>query len=406
MRANCYRKWLKKYYRYLTPFPNFILSNQQSFMLFNKVLRFCFCLVFIFICPVVYSQTADKKASTETKKLHKKLKKLLNKGIMFGHQDALAYGVGWKYEEGKSDVKDVTGQLPAVFGWDVAGLEKESRVNIDSVPFDKMREYIKQVYDKGLINTISWHLDNPYTGKTAWDETAGSVASILPDGPKNQLYNQYLDRLASFLLSLKGSDNKSIPIVFRPFHELTGNWFWWGKKHCTPEEFKELWKYTFNYLSNKGAHNLIYVYNTADFSNKTEFLERYPGDQYVDIVSFDTYDHKGPDANDTFVKDLDQRLSILTLIAREHNKIPALAETGFEAIPYSEWWTKSLWRGISSHKISYVLAWRNAGYQPATGKQHFYAPYPGQASEQDFIKFFNLDKTLFEEEISKENIYK
>ena len=70
-------------------------------------------------------QTADKSATKETQNLLLNLKKLLPKGVMFGHQDDLAYGVGWKYVPGRSDVKDVTGEYPAVYGWDYSGLEKK-----------------------------------------------------------------------------------------------------------------------------------------------------------------------------------------------------------------------------------------------------------------------------------------
>jgi mannan endo-1,4-beta-mannosidase len=375
-------------------------------MTFKTTLIYSFCTLLLFCGVKAFSQIADKKATVETKNLYKNIKKLTKKGIMFGHQDALAYGVGWKYQEGRNDVKEVTGQLPAVFGWDLAGIEKDSHLNIDSVPFSNMKRYIKQVYDKGLVNTISWHLNNPLNDKTAWDETAGSVASILPNGPKNQKFNNWLDKLSVFMLSLKGSDNKPIPILFRPFHELTGSWFWWGKKHCSPQEFKQLWQYTYNYLNTKGVHNLIYVYNTSGFESKEEFLERYPGDQFVDMVSFDTYDFKGADVNETFVKSLDKQLTMLGEIAKEHKKIPTIGEAGYEAVPYPEWWTKVLMKGIADHKISYVLIWRNAGYQPSTGKHHYYAPYPGQVSEKDFVKFFNLDKTFFENEVAAYKIYK
>src|SRR5665647_2432709 len=108
---------------------------------------------------------SDKKATKETINLYHNLKKLLNKGIMFGHQDDLAYGVGWKYIPGKSDVKEVTGDYPAVYGFELGRIELDHPVNIDSVPFDKMRGYIKTVYARGGVITLSWHLDNPLTGK-------------------------------------------------------------------------------------------------------------------------------------------------------------------------------------------------------------------------------------------------
>src|SRR5215210_5403497 len=99
---------------------------------------------------------SDKKATKETIALYHNLKKLLNKGIMFGHQDDLAYGVGWKYVEGKSDVKEVTGDYPAVYGWELGRLEIDHPVNIDSVPFDKMKGYIRYGYDQGAVITLSW----------------------------------------------------------------------------------------------------------------------------------------------------------------------------------------------------------------------------------------------------------
>ena len=62
---------------------------------------------------------------------------------MFGHQDDLAYGVGWKYEKGRSDIKDVTGDYPAVYGWELGHLEIDSPYNLDSVPFNTMQQLIR-----------------------------------------------------------------------------------------------------------------------------------------------------------------------------------------------------------------------------------------------------------------------
>src|SRR3954452_20206234 len=114
-----------------------------------------FSIIF-FTCNILFAQQfpSDKHATKETVNLYRNLKKLLNKGIMFGHQDDLAYGVGWKYIPGKSDVKEVTGDYPAVYGWELGRLETDQVVNIDSVPFDKMKGYIQQAYNKGGIVTL------------------------------------------------------------------------------------------------------------------------------------------------------------------------------------------------------------------------------------------------------------
>ncbi len=375
-----------------------------------KIYYFLLFIPLIISCSILKnnnSHITDKKATRKTRILYDNLFKLLDKGIMFGHQDDLAYGVEWKYEKDRSDIKDVTGDYPAVYGWDIGGLEKDSPNNIDGVPFDKMKNWITEIYNRGGVNTISWHMDNPYTGKNSWDTTPNSLASILPNGEKHQLYTTWLDKAADFFNSLKGKGGKKIPILYRPFHELTGNWFWWCKNNGSPKEFKELWKFTIDYWRNtKKVHNLIIIYNTADFMTKEDFMEYYPGNDLVDMLSFDNYIYKNPTEDSTYVKNCQRQLQIMDEIAKENHKIPAFAETGYEGIPYENFWTETLLNAIGNYKISYVLVWRNHGWQEKENKMHYYAPYKGQASEKDFIRFYNLDKTLFQKEVSKINLYK
>ncbi|MBK6282145.1 MAG: hypothetical protein IPF54_05280 [Draconibacterium sp.] len=93
------------------------------------------------------------------------------------------------------------------------------------------------------------------------------------------------------MLNLKTEDGKYIPILFRPFHEHTGSWFWWGKDLCSVEEYKVLWRFTVSYLQNeKNIHHLIYTYSTDRFKTAGEYLERYPGDDIIDVLGFDLYD--------------------------------------------------------------------------------------------------------------------
>jgi hypothetical protein len=347
---------------------------------------------------------SDKEATHETARLFHNLNKLINKGIMFGHQDDLAYGVGWKYEAGRSDIHDVTGDYPAVYGWELGRLELDWPHNLDSVPFDRMRSMIKDGYERGGVITISWHLNNPLTGKTAWEPAPGTVASILPGGAKNELYKSWLDKVAAFMLSLKGNKGELIPVIFRPFHELNGSWFWWGKNNCTADELKQAYRFTESYLRDqKHVHNLLYAYNTDRFQSKEEYLERYPGDEWVDIIGFDIY-QRGKD-NEAFVKDADHMLTMLEEIAKEKKKIPALTEFGYGSVPDSTWWTSALWKTIAGHKIAYALAWRNAGMKP-NGTAEFYVPYKGQASAPDFVKFYDQPRSLFQKDVTKENLYK
>ncbi len=138
-------------------------------------------------------QPSDKNATRQTLHLYQNLHKLLQKGYMFGHQDDLAYGVNWKYIPGNSDIKEVTGDYPAVYGWELGHLELDSTKNLDGVPFDKMKQYIQEGYERGGVITISWHFTNALTGKSAWDAVPGTVAAILPGGAKHALYTSWLN---------------------------------------------------------------------------------------------------------------------------------------------------------------------------------------------------------------------
>jgi mannan endo-1,4-beta-mannosidase len=347
---------------------------------------------------------ADPKASATTVNLFLKMKELTKQGFMIGHQDDMAYGVGWKAPNGKSDVYKVCADYPAVFGWDLGHIEKGSPVNLDSVPFSDMAKYAIEVNAMGGINTFSWHLDNPLTGGSAWDVTKnGVVKSILPGGANHAEFNNWLDKVAAFFLGLKDKNDEAIPVIFRPFHENTGNWFWWGKVHCTSDEYKQIWIYTINYLTEtKNLHNLIFAYSPAgSFKNLDEYSERYPGNDYVDIAGFDIYQDAGQ-RNSVFARLLKEKLTILNEFSKANDKLAAITEIGFEQIPEPKWWTGVIYPVTKDYNVSYALFWRNAANKP----NHYYMPYPGQKSETDFRDFYSLPGTLFLKDIEKTQIHK
>lgn len=348
---------------------------------------------------------ADKKATLQTINLYNNLRNTLSKGFMMGHQDDLAYGVNWKNEDSRSDIKDVTGDYPAVYGWELGRIETDALMNLDNVPFAKMKQYIEEGYQRGGVITISWHLNNPLTGKTAWDPAPGTVASILPHGQKNSVYNSWLDKIASFMLSLKGKNGEYIPVIFRPFHELNGSWFWWGGKNCTAQELIQLYQYTETYLRDtKNVHNLLYAYNTDRFTSAEAYTERYPGDDFVDIIGFDIYQKGDIVSNEKFAIELNKSLTTLETIAKKKNKIPALTEFGYNELPDADWWTTVLYDILAGHQLSYALAWRNAGKKSET-ETEYYVPFSGQTSAPDFKNFYSLPKSLFEKEIDKQKMY-
>ncbi len=361
----------------------------------------------LFACLQLNAQEcADKQVSPETKALFKNLHRLSGKKILFGHQDDPAYGVGWKYEDGRSDIRDVTGEFPAVYGFDLGRIELGQDHNLDAVPFIKTKQYIQEAYARGGIITLSWHLNNPLTGGTAWDNKPGAVASILPGGEKNTLYIGWLDHVADFLGELKGKKGENIPLVLRLFHELNGGWFWWGKDQCSPEEMKKLWQFTIHYLRNKKKiHHLLYAYNTDRFNSIPDYLERYPGDEWIDILGFDIYQANNIKENEAFTVFFKKDLDLLDSIAVMHHKIPALTEFGYNEISDNSWWTRVFLPAIENHQVVYALAWRNAGAHD-NGKSEFYVPYKGQGSAEDFRKMIQSGKILFEKGLQAEKIYK
>lgn len=346
----------------------------------------------------------DRSATPETVAMLAGLHRAAGEGIMFGHQDDLSYGIGWIYPGGESDVKRVTGDYPAVYGMDLGDIEHRSEVNLDSVPFADMKTFVQQVWARGGVLTFSWHVDNPLTGSNSWDVTSDKVvASVLPGGEKHEEFRVWLDNLAEFLASLKDDQGVAIPIIFRPWHEHTGSWFWWGQRLCTTEEFVSLWRYTFDYLcGEKNLHNLLFAYSSGgDIENVEQYLERYPGDDYVDLMGFDYY-QMADATGSSFTENVSRVLGIVTGAADARGKLAALTEAGFEGIPDSAWWTTAFWPAIRDHRISYALVWRNARNKPG----HFYAPYPGQASAENFVDFYNIPQTLFQSEVTALSIYK
>ncbi len=154
-----------------------------------------------------------------------RLSAIQKQGVMVGHQDDPVYGCSWKWDEGRSDVKEVCGDYPAVMGFDLGHLELGHDKNLDGVPFDRMRKEIVAQHQRGGIVTLSWHPDNPATGKSAWDFEGDAVTKILPGGELHAKFDTWLGLVARFLNSLKTADGKKVPVIFRPWHGMSGGWF-------------------------------------------------------------------------------------------------------------------------------------------------------------------------------------
>ncbi|MBR6275590.1 MAG: beta-mannosidase [Prevotella sp.] len=367
--------------------------------------------------PVENDPLADSGRTQRTESLLQNLKALGDSAVyMFGHHDDTMYGIGWQNNDAgdsavhqRSDAESVCGDFPALLSFDLGHLELGHDKNLDGVPFDRMRKEIVAHDECGGMTTLSWHLDNPLSGGSSWvadslkEVESGTVAAILEGGVKHERFLSWLDRVADFLNSLVTPEGVRIPVIFRPWHEHTGSWFWWGQAHCTAEQYKALWQMTVSRLKEKGVVNALYAYSPGSEpdGNPEKYLERYPGDDVIDLMGLDCYCF-APDADTmrvaAYAAQLDKNLGMACRIAREHGKAVALTETGYEGIKTTDWWTHTLAPVLARHPISYVLVWRNAHDKPG----HFFAPYPGHPSAADFVQFYNDSKTLFLRDVKRQ----
>ncbi|MCP4255907.1 MAG: hypothetical protein GY774_00095 [Planctomycetes bacterium] len=339
----------------------------------------------------------DPEATEETRALFYNLRQLAKSKLLFGHQDSTAYGVGWSAEEDRSDVKSVTGSYPAVYGWDIGHLGRNK--NLDGVEFSHLKRLIKQAYERGGINTISWHMSNPLTGRGYLDRSgqANAVPNIIPGGSHHKELKRRLDIFVEFLDELKDKKGRAIPIIFRPWHENNQRRFWWAVRG-DGRDFIKLWRFTVEYLRDtKGVHNLLYAYTplarNLDKKSFTAPESGYPGDAYVDIIGIDNYSGQG--------KSIAASARLVVELAEFRGKIAALAEigpgNGLALDHPTSFFTRQLLEPLKNDpvagRIAYVLVWRNSS------RGHFWVPFKGHPDVDDFRKFRQDILTVFEDDL-------
>lgn len=362
-------------------------------MKIKRFFRLMLLAVTIILSGCSTYKNQDFKHRPVAKKLFKKLDKTKSKGVMLGHQDDLAYGIGWKFERNQplnSDVFQAAGRFPYIMGWDIGKLGHKE--NLDGVPFDDMKFLIKQAHEMNAINTVSWH---PYffnDSISSWDTNIKVLEKLLPNGEHHEQLKHKLDLVAAFFDSLRTPEGKRIPVIFRPWHEMNGSWFWWGENYCSNDNYKELFRFTVDYLKNeKGLNNLLIAYSPDRmFSSQEEYLKYYPGDTYVDILGVDNY-YDFQDKGDG-LEAVVEKLTIVVKLAKEKGKLAAFTETGYDRLEKPNWFTKELYYVLQSNNLiedlSYFLLWRNRDLE------HFYVPPKEHPLFQDFIDFTNYKNIL------------
>lgn len=213
-----------------------------------------------------------RRFSPEAQKLYDYIGGTFHSGIISGQQESTWMGS----EQYEFDyILNKTGKLPAIRGLDY--------MNDD---FEGVNRRAEEWYSRGGIVSICWHCGADFSG--SWAESQKTVISdwgkaLTPGTAENDKLLAGMDKGAEALKKLR---DKGIPVLWRPFHEFDGGWFWWGKGG--PENFRKLWKTMYErYTDYHGLDNLIWV---LGFSHVDIFADNwYPGNEYVDIAGADSY---------------------------------------------------------------------------------------------------------------------
>ncbi|MCR4780322.1 MAG: glycoside hydrolase family 26 protein [Ruminiclostridium sp.] len=224
--------------------------------------------------PAVQPDAArpERRFSESAQRLYDYICETYHSHILSGQQESTWMGS----EQYEFDyISEKTGRLPAIRGLDY--------MNDD---FDGVDRRAEEWYERGGIVSICWHCGSDFSG--SWEESQKTVITdwdkaLTPGTAENEALLAGMDKGAEALKKLRDMD---IPVLWRPFHEFDGGWFWWGKGGA--ENFRKLWITMYErYTDYHGLDNLIWV---LGFSHLDLFAEGwYPGNEYVDIAGADSY---------------------------------------------------------------------------------------------------------------------
>ena len=234
----------------------------------NKLLLICLVGIPLILPAQTTAKLSDKNASKEAVALYAYIKDMFGKKILSGQMYS-----GWGFDEFKY-ISEVTGKNPAIKGLDFI----QDRLN-DTVTHEAI-----DWWKSGGIVTLMWHMGAPGIGE-GYENSKKEIdidKCFLEGTIEYKVFWDELKKKGDLLEKLKQAH---VPVLWRPFHELNGNWFWWGKQG--PGRFKKLWVAMYDYYVNKRKlDNLIWV---LCYTGKPD-AGWYPGDKYVDIAGADTYD--------------------------------------------------------------------------------------------------------------------
>ncbi len=231
---------------------------------------------------------ADADASTDASAVLAYLSGLsrrADKRVVSGQFAGHCEDVGWGFEHWVRPVHAATGKWPAMIGADY-GWYQGKTADPDLV---KTNEPLIAHWRRGGLVALSWHARNPWTGGTAWDRSkVGDLRDLVAGRSEaGRGWQRELDMVAGGLAELRDA---GVVVLWRPFHEMNGAWFWWGG--AEPEDFAALWRHMFEcFTDDKQLDNLLWVYgaNVRNYASIGPEDAHYPGGSYADVVGLDVY---------------------------------------------------------------------------------------------------------------------
>lgn len=231
----------------------------------------------------------NKNASKEAKELLNYLYQISGKKTLYGMHNIIG-----GMSKPTDSIYKITGKYPAIWGGDF-GFADENH-DIDNIKYRPLLvPEIKKQYQRGSIIVMSYHQANPFLGEPTPFE--GGIISKLTDAqwkelttPGTPLYKKWTIQMDLIAVYFKQLQDAHIPIIFRPYHEMNGNWFWWGHRKGD-DGFKALWNQLYDYYTNHHQLNNILWAWTPD-KPWEDVADYYPNSNTVDILGCDIYPQK------------------------------------------------------------------------------------------------------------------
>jgi mannan endo-1,4-beta-mannosidase len=233
-------------------------------------------------------EPVNKNASPEARALLDYLYSISGKKIISGHHN----GGGRDMNRWHKYVEELTGKSPALWGSDFGNYYREG--NGEAI----VREAIRRYRDDYIV-TLMWHTgrpqdDPPFDWATSTQGEMSEQEWKDLTTPGTAIHEKWISRVDTIAGYLKQLQDANIPVLWRPYHEMNGIWFWWGDKKGE-EGFARLWKMMFDRFVNvHHLDNLIWVWNTnapRDRENDEAYAYElyFPGLEYVDVLAADVY---------------------------------------------------------------------------------------------------------------------